>query len=87
MAYAIKIKESAQKALRKIDKTARAGIWIAISELAENPRPSGCVKMSDEADLWRIRVGDYRIIYKIRGEEMVVLIVRVGHRREVYRNL
>ncbi len=85
MAFRVKIKESALKALKKIDKTARARIWTAISELAENPRPPGCVKMAGTDDLWRIRVGGWRVVFQIRNEGMVVFIIRVGHRREIYR--
>lgn len=85
MAYEIKIKESAQKTLRKIDKIAKARLWVSISELANDPRPPGCVKMTGADDLWRIRAGDWRIIYQIRDKEMVILVIRVGHRREIYR--
>lgn len=85
MPFEIKIKASALKAIRKAEENARARIWTAISALADDPRPTGCVKMSGGDDLWRIRVGDWRIIYQIRDGEMVVLVVRVGNRREVYR--
>lgn len=86
MAYKIKIKESALKALGKVEKKAKARIWTAISKLAEEPRPLGCVKMAGPDDLWRIRVGEWRIIYQVRDKEMIVLVIRVGHRREVYRS-
>ncbi len=85
MAYKIKIKESAQKVLKKLDKPIKSRIWVAISELANQPHPTESVKMSGYDDLWRIRVGDWRIIYQIRDDEMVILIVRVGHRRDIYR--
>jgi mRNA interferase RelE/StbE len=53
--------------------------------LAENPRPHGVESLAGEKGLHRIRAGDYRIIYQIRGDALVVLNVRIGHRREVYR--
>lgn len=58
-----------------------------IDSLAENPRPQGVKKLSGEDDMYRIRVGDYRIIYQIREKSLVVLIVRIGHRSDVYRGL
>jgi mRNA interferase RelE/StbE len=57
----------------------------AIDELAENARPSGCVKLAGEPDLYRIRVGDYRIIYQVNDPELTVLVLAIGHRREIYR--
>jgi len=59
----------------------------AILALSDNVRPAGCVKLSGLSDLWRIRVGDYRVVYEIRDRQLIVLIVGVAHRREVYRNL
>jgi mRNA interferase RelE/StbE len=83
----LRIKESAQKALRRLDRGARTRIWAAIAALEENPHPLGCAKLAGHDDLWRIRSGDYRVIYQIRESEMVVLVVRVGHRREAYRGM
>jgi mRNA interferase RelE/StbE len=57
-----------------------------IEELAAEPRPRGAVKLQGEDDLYRIRVGDYRVVYTIRDEELIVLVLRVGHRRDVYRD-
>ncbi len=59
-------------------------VLAAIRALAHDPRPSGVTKLRGE-DLWRIRVGDYRVVYAIEDQRLVVTIVRVGHRREVYR--
>ena len=53
--------------------------------LVENPRPQGCVKLTGEESLYRIRVGEYRIIYQIQDAVLLVLIISIGHRREVYR--
>lgn len=53
--------------------------------LEANPRPPGAKKLRGESDLWRVRVGDYRILYSIEEARLVVLVVKIGHRREVYR--
>ena len=67
-------------------QTCALPIFIAaIDELAQNPRPAGCAKLVGTANDWRIRVGDYRIIYEIHDTRLIVLVVRVAHRREVYR--
>lgn len=57
----------------------------AIDALEQETRPAGCVKLAGSPDLYRIRVGDYRIVYQINGRELVVLVLSIGHRREVYR--
>ena len=55
-----------------------------VEELASNPRPAGVKKLVSEDNLYRVRVGEYRAVYQIRDRELIVLIVKVGHRREVY---
>ena len=57
------------------------------SYLADNPRPRGVEKLEGRENRYRIRVGDYRVIYEIHDEVLLVLVVRIGHRREVYRGL
>ena len=84
-AYTVLFKRSADKALRKLPETAQRRIVLAASELADNPRPTGCVKLEGDDNLWRIRVGDYRIVYTIAGKKLIVLVVRVAHRKDVYR--
>ena len=58
---------------------------VAIDELAQDARPSGCVKLAGAPDLYRIRVGDFRIVYQVNDAAQVVLILSIGHRREIYR--
>ncbi len=58
-----------------------------IDSLAENSRPQGIKKLSNEEDMYRLRVGDYRIIYQIREKSLLVLIVRIGHRSDIYQGL
>ena len=85
MAYKITLKASAQKELEKIQKAARVKLITAISELAENPRPVGCKKLVNFDNHYRIRVGEYRCIYKILDNELIIEVIKVGHRKDVYR--
>jgi mRNA interferase RelE/StbE len=62
-------------------------IDTAILALADNPRLAGCVRLSGQFHLWRIRIGDYRVLYEIQDKLLIVLVVSVAHRREVYRGL
>ena len=82
--YSVLIQPSAAKELRKLPLEQRRRIVAKIGSLADNPRPYGCEKLV-ENELYRIRQGDYRIVYSIRDEVLTVLVVRVGHRRDVYR--
>ena len=83
--YDVFIKPSALKELEAVDsKKDRRRIVRAIQSLAEDPRPAGCRKLSGKAK-YRIRSGAYRIVYAVRDAVLVVTIVRVGHRRDVYR--
>jgi mRNA interferase RelE/StbE len=81
--YELLIKRRAQKQLAGIPQPNRDRIITAVHSLADDPRPSGVKKLSGR-DAWRIRVGDYRIIYEIDDGVLVVLVVSIGHRRDVY---
>ena len=83
--YRIEFRPAALRDLEGFDKTARVRLGRKIEKLATNPRPSGVKKLAGEDGLWRVRVGDYRIIYRIEDDRLVVLVIRIGHRREVYR--
>ena len=85
MTYTIRYRTPARKALRKLDKQIAHRLLKAIETLAENPRPPGCVQLQGGAGEMRIRVGDYRIVYDVYDTELVILVLQVGHRREVYR--
>ncbi len=67
------------------DEKLKQRIGQKIDLLAENPRPPGCEKLSGTENRWRVRVGDYRIIYEVYDNRLVVLVIRIGHRREIYR--
>ena len=84
--YQITFKDSASKELQRLSKSVVTKIASAINELSENPRPSGVKKLKDSSeDLYRIRVGDYRIIYVIDDGIKIVNIRRLGHRKDIYR--
>ena len=85
-AYRIFIKNSAARELEGIGKKDLAKVLARIEALGDNPRPAGAEKLAG-VELWRIRQGDYRILYSIEDDHLTVWIVKVGHRREVYRKL
>ena len=86
MSHRVDIESAARRQMRNLPKVIMPRIDAAIRQLAEEPRPQGCIQMAGYADTYRIRVGDYRILYRILDEVLVVLVVRIGHRREVYRH-
>jgi len=85
MGYAVFIAPAAARQLEKLESGARRRVRLAIDALAEAPRPNGCKKLSATENAYRIRVGDYRVLYEIEDRRLVVLVVRVAHRREVSR--
>lgn len=85
MTYSLRIKKSAAKALAKITKPDRLRLIEAIDRLRDEPHAGGVLK-GEFSGLRRLRVGDYRIVYEVIDAELVVLVIRVGHRREVYRS-
>jgi len=82
--YRLFIKPSAAKELEVTPRKDRRRLVTRIQLLAKDPRPFGCEKLSGH-DLFRIRQGNYRVLYSVRDEELVVQVIRVGHRSEVYR--
>jgi mRNA interferase RelE/StbE len=82
--YSLEIKQSAQKELDALDDTMFARIDRKILTLANNPRPAGCKKLRGYKNQWRVRVGDWRVVYIIDDAPKVVSITRIAHRREVY---
>lgn len=83
--YRVEFKPSAARALRKLEADSQRRVIARVEMLAENPRPPGVEKLEGMRDLYRIRVSDYRIIYRVADKVLLVLVVRVGHRRDVYR--
>ena len=84
MSFSIRVKESAAKELRRVAGPDRMRIVAAIDRLAETPHLGSALK-GDLRGLRRIRVGDYRVVYEVRDDELLVLVIRVAHRRDVYR--
>lgn len=85
MTYRIELSPAAVRQLRRLDRTAQRRVQAAIELLADEPRPSGAKKLVGGAGEWRVRTGDYRIVYEVRDQVLLVLVVAVGHRREIYR--
>jgi mRNA interferase RelE/StbE len=84
--YKVELRRQAQKALDRLPRADYQAVIETVKELPQLPRPRGIEKVRTTG-LWRIRQGDYRIIYAIDDNERLVTIVRIGHRREVYRAL
>ncbi len=84
MAYEVEVRPAARRQIRKLPIAAQDQIRPVIRALADEPRPSGVGKLTG-SDLYRVRSGDYRIVYEIHDAVLVVVVVTVGHRSEVYR--
>ncbi len=84
--YRIEIAPAALRELKKLAQGVREQIAPDIDALATEPRPSGVVKLEGKSDFYRFRSGDYRIVYSIQDEALIVLVVKVANRREVYKN-
>ena len=82
--YSLEIKQSAQKELDHLDDAVFARIDRKILLLADNPRPAGCKKLKGYTDHWRIRVGDWRLVYIVDDTAKAVSVTRIAHRREAY---
>ena len=84
--YSLRIKPSATREIENVgQKKDRQRIVADVRSLADNPRPPGCEKLVGVQKRYRIRVGRYRVVYSVYDRELVVVVVRVGHRKEVYR--
>ena len=83
--YQVLLERSAERDLRRLSTDVHERVIGAINGLAVNPRPPGCRKLAGAQNDWRIRVGDYRVIYEIADAIRIVRVNRVRHRREVYR--
>jgi mRNA interferase RelE/StbE len=83
--YAVRFHRSAIRDLERLDVRMRRRVGRAIDGLASDPRPDGAVKLRGTSDLWRLRVGEFRVVYQVRDDVLVVLVIRVRHRREAYR--
>lgn len=86
MTYRVEFRPAARRELRKLDRSARDRVAKVVALLAEEPRPPAATMLvsDDQPRLWRVRTGDYRVIYTIEDEVLVVLVINVRHRREAY---
>lgn len=84
MTYKIEFRPAAVRALRKLDPQVQRRVRGAVALLAENPRPPASMPLTGRPG-WRLRVGDYRILYTIKDDLLLIVVVGLGHRREVYR--
>lgn len=86
MTYRVELTRAAARQVKRLPPEVRERILARLETLAEDPRPHGVRKISGTEDGYRVRVGAYRILYRVEDDRLLVLVVRVAHRREVYRN-
>lgn len=84
MKYKVIIKKSAKKEIAALPKNVIKRVLIKIKKLADEPRPSGCRKIVGTEDTWRIRVGNYRIIYNVFDDVLIIEVIAVKHRKDAY---
>lgn len=84
MTYRIDLAPAAVRHLRKLDHTARRRVQAAIELLSVEPRPNGARRLVGGEGEWRVRTGNYRIVYEIHDSKLLVLVIAIGHRRDIY---
>jgi mRNA interferase RelE/StbE len=85
--FTVELRPTARKQLNAIAPKDRTRILRRLVALADDPQPAGVTRLAGTDDLWRVRVGDYRIVYTIAMDRLAVTVVRVAHRRDVYRHI
>jgi mRNA interferase RelE/StbE len=85
MTYQVELTKKAAKQFNLLPAKVRSRLQPKLEALADNPRPSGVVKLEDTDNQYRIRVGTYRIVYEIEDDVLLVLVIKVGHRKDVYK--
>lgn len=83
--YRIEVSATAEKQIRKLNKADQIRVLRAIQNLAKEPRPPGTRKLRGYEDVYRVRVGTHRILYSIESGRLLIIVLKVGHRRDVYR--
>ena len=81
----VRLLVTARRQLLRVPARIRSRVGNAIRALAADPRPPGCKKLASSTDYDRIRVSDYRVLYEVRDRDVLVLVIKIGHRREMYR--
>lgn len=84
MTYRVTLSPMAARQLRKLDAQVRRRIQAVLDLLAEQPRPPSATRLVGGAGEWRVRTGDYRVVYEIEDDRLLILVLRIGHRREIY---
>lgn len=84
MTYRVELTTAAARQVKKLPRPVQIRILRQITELADDPRPHGARKLAGQHNAWRVRVGDYRLIYEVEDGALIVTVVRAGHRREIY---
>jgi mRNA interferase RelE/StbE len=87
VSYSIRLAPAAERQLKKLQAQVRNAILPVIKSLANDPRPQGAKKLKGDDDIWRVRKGNYRILYQIQDDELIVLVVRIDDRKQVYKNM
>ena len=85
MPYSIQFTSRARRDLEGLDRTAQLRLRTHIDRLVVNPIPAGAKKLHGNEPYYRIRVGDYRVVYQVESKQLVVIVVKIGHRKEIYR--
>ena len=85
MTYEVRLARRAARSLASLERREQQRVRAALDLLADNPRPPNCAAMQGEGSVYRVRVGDYRIVYEVLDGVLLIHVVRIGHRRDVYR--
>jgi len=83
--YRIEVSATAERQIRRLPRADQLRVVRAIQALSTDPRPPGCRKLSGYEDVFRVRIGRYRVLYSIEGRRLVIIILKVGDRKDVYR--
>ena len=83
--YRIEVSTTAERQIRKLPRVDQIRVVRSIQTLAREPRPSGCRKLSGYDDVFRVRVGRYRVLYSIQDRRLIIIVLKVGDRKDVYR--
>jgi mRNA interferase RelE/StbE len=87
LSYTVHLTRKAERQVRKLAKADQRQLVPHIDSLAREPRPDGCKKLAGKRNIYRIRVGDFRILYQIEDKELLVLVAAIGQRRDIYEEL
>lgn len=87
MSYSIELTPQASRQFKKLPRDARQRVGRCIDQLAGEPRPADCEKIAGQDGFYRVRAGDYRVVYQVHDDRLVVLVALIGDRRDIYRHL